>query len=96
MCIPSALPALRPDRINAVPRGSMENRSPLASQKHEAAGRYETQKILASTTAGLSTELSIDWHGSLVFVMVGFPPHAYLENLAVPSFSGLRILSITI
>lgn len=52
------------------------------------AGRCKTQEILASATAGSSTELGIDWHGLLVFVMVGFPPHAHLDNLAVPSFFG--------
>lgn len=52
-------------------------------------GRCKTQKFLASTRADSSTEQSTDWHGPLVFVMVGFPPHAHLDNLAVPSFLGL-------
>lgn len=82
--------------MNGEPWGSMENRSPPAWWKHEAAGRYETQKILASTTAGSSTELSIVWHDPLVFVMVGFPPHAHLDSLAVPSFFGLCTLSVTV
>lgn len=81
----------QPAKINVVPWGSTENGSPCAVWKHEAALRYETQKILAGTTASLSTELSIHWCSPLVFAMVGFPASAYLDNPDAPCLFGLRI-----
>lgn len=82
-------------KINAVPWQSMENRSLPAVWKHEAVWRYEARKTLTSTTASLSTKLNVDYGSPLVFVMVGFPSNARLDNLDAACLFGLCILSVT-